>query len=133
MNFNPATVTISGTARATSVLTIVTATNHAQQTPSKGPLSGKGASLLFGAFLLPLLGIARTRKQLRSAHRAALLVVFGLLSLGITCANLTGCANIGLQADPQGYTITVQATSGTLQHSTNVVLAVDTFTTVKYK
>lgn len=133
MTLNPTTVTISGTTRATATLTIATTTSDQQKTPSKGPLSGKSASFLFGALLLPLLGITRARKQLRSAHRVALLAIFGLLSLGVTCANLTGCANIGLQPDPQNYTITVQGTSGNLQHSTNVALAVDTYTTVKYK
>jgi hypothetical protein len=61
-----------------------------------------------------------------------MLILICLLSLGSLTAGLTGCANIGLEAEPQNYTITVTGASGNLQHSVNVTLKVESYVTVKY-
>lgn len=131
-NFNPPSVTISGATPMTAALTITTAKNQAQSSSSP-PLSGKGAPLLLGAFFLPLLGLAGARKRMRSMRHMAFTIVFLMLALGAICSTLTSCANIGLQDDPQSYTITIQGTSGPLQQSTTVTLNVNQYTTIKYK
>jgi hypothetical protein len=111
--FSPATVSAGGgTTKFT--LTIKTAAAAASNRPP--------TSLLSLGLLLPILGAIRFRRRLRSGMLPVLLLA--ILSLS-AIAGLSGCAGAGLFAARKvGYTITVTATEGTLQRSTEVPLAI---------
>ena len=81
---------------------------------------GRGMQPFALAFLL-LLGIGGMRRQGRNLRR---MLMVALLLLGGAVTLLTGCGGT-VSKTPQTYTITVTATSGTLQHSTTVSLTVD--------
>jgi hypothetical protein len=72
--------------------------------------------------LLPIFGAIRFRRRLRSGMLPLLLLACVSLS---AVAGLSGCAGAGLFAARKvPYTITVTATEGTLQRSTEVPLAI---------
>jgi hypothetical protein len=115
--FNPSSVTPSSTS-STVTMTIQTAKPSAAL-HSPWPSRSNYAVLL--GVLLPLCGIRRVRRTLKRS-RLFLAVVF---SFGIALG-LSGCAGDGFfNQPPQTYTITVTATSGSLQHSTTVSLTVE--------
>jgi hypothetical protein len=79
------------------------------------------ATLTLG-LLLPIFGAIRFRRRLRSGMWPVLLLA--CLSLSAV-AGLSGCAGAGLFAARKiGYTITITATEGTVQRSTEVPLAI---------
>ena len=116
-SFSPATVT-PGSATASTVLTVQTSK---AVTIARGV--GKVAGIVFAALFLPLGFSRRVRKALKSTR---LLSAVGVLSLLGGLAGLTGCGSTNgfFGKAPQSYTITVTGTSGTLAHSTTVVLNV---------
>jgi|HubBroStandDraft_1064217.scaffolds.fasta_scaffold00016_82 sugar lactone lactonase YvrE len=120
--FNPPTVT-PGSAGAPTVLTIqlaaVTASIPARDTPpNRRRLPLVPASLGFVLF-----GAVLARKRIPRT----LILVFMLASLGSTTVLLTGCGG-GFASTPStpagNYIVTVTGTSGALQASTTVTLAV---------
>jgi hypothetical protein len=115
-SFKPASLTPGS--GATSVdLTIQTAQASAAVRPLP-PWFATPAVLL--RLLLPLFGISRARRMLR--YRARFLTAD--VSLGMVLA-IAGCTGVGFFSQPpKTCTITVTATSGTLQHSTTVDLTV---------
>ena len=133
VSINPSAVTVTGSTPTTATLTIVTASSQAKLVPTDRLPHG-GFPLRYGFLLLPmpLLGMAGLRKRIRSLPRSLVLTVLCLLSLGGVTGSLTGCANIGLQLQPQTYTVTVTGTSGNLQRSANVTLTMQSYVTIKY-
>ncbi len=116
-SFSPATVT-PGSAVTSTVLTVQTAKpiNTARNL-------GSAAGIAFALLLLPL---GLSRKARSAVKEARLLSVVGALLLLGSAVGLTGCGSSnGFFGRPaQTYTVTVTGTSGTLVHSTQVVLNV---------
>jgi hypothetical protein len=114
-SFTPSSVAVSGGATpvAMSVQTAAAVADNSRN----GPFS---RGTLLALLLLPFACKRSVREKLKS--RMLLLV---LLMAGLT-ATLTGCgSNNGfLLQNPKTYTLTVAATSGTLQHSQAVTLIV---------
>lgn len=69
---------------------------------------------------------------MRSTRQKTFFTILVLVALGTAATGLTGCANIGLELQPQTYTITINGVSGNLQRSTTVLLAVDQYRQIKY-
>jgi hypothetical protein len=115
-SFNPQSVTPSATS-STVTMTVQTAQlNAAVRSPW---LSRTNSPLLLG-ILLPLFGIGRVRRR----FKRTVILMAAILSLGATLA-LGGCGSDQSSNPPQQtYTITVTATSGSLQRSTTVNLTV---------
>jgi hypothetical protein len=114
--FSPATVS-SGGGTTKFTLTIQTAAGTASSRPPASPRLPLALGLL-----LPLFGAVRFRRRLRGGM--APLLLLAILSLSAV-AGLSGCSGAGLFAARKiGYTITVTATEGTLQRSTEVPLAI---------
>ena len=113
--FDPASLTPSTTSQ-TVVLTIQTAQSAVSSRPAPGMTK---APLLF-CLLLPLLGIWRVRRF----RRRFFVLLTAVASLGISIA-ISGCVSGGFfSVASHTYSITVTATSGSIQHSTIVDLTV---------
>lgn len=112
--FNPATVT-PGTSTVSSQLVVQDTALASVQRERGGRLPYEA---IFACLLLPVLGV---RRKLRPRLWALLLLGVGLTAtLGITA-----CGSGGIPPGPAvGYTLTVAATSGSLQHSTSITLTV---------
>jgi hypothetical protein len=116
-SFSPATVT-PGSALASTVLTVQTTK------PVATALNlGGAAGITFALFALPFSVSRRARRMLKASRLLSLAIAVLLLG-GV--AGLTGCGSSnGFFGQPaQSYTVTVTGTSGTLAHSTTVVLNV---------
>jgi hypothetical protein len=109
---------VPGAGPTPTSMTIVTSPLHAKVEPS-----GFGPKVFYGLLLLPLLGLRRIRRKIRSLPKGIVYGLAALMMLGGLGA-ITGCA--GGYFGPAGaqYTITVTGTSGTLVHSTTVTLTV---------
>ena len=118
--FSPATVAANGGPQ-TVTMKVQTVPTTAQK---DNPFRRGGAPLVLGFLLLPLLGTRRMRNSRLGRNLMLLLVI---TAGGIGLASLSGCgSNSGYQIPKaQDYTITVTATSGTVQHTFNVTLGVD--------
>ena len=118
--FSPASIAANGGAETVS-LTIQTASTSANNAIS--PLGLKLAPIALGLLLLPLTGARRLRISGRTLGRMlglALLLIGGAISTGV----LSGCgsSNGFLGQAPKNYTVTVTATSVTVQHTTSISL-----------
>jgi hypothetical protein len=113
-SFTPNSVTANGGATAVT-MTVQTAAATAQ---NRSLVFGR--SIVLALLFLPFLSTRRVREKLKG--RMLLLV---LLMAGLT-ATLSGCASTNgfLLQNPQTYTLTVTATSGTVQNSQTVILTV---------
>lgn len=119
--FTPATVAANGGSTAVN-LTVQTASLLSMSRPGSNV-----APVALGLFLLPLFG-AKRRRLLNSSGRTAryIFMMFVLLAGIVTAAGLTGCGtgNGFFGHAPKTYSITITATSGTIQHSVNATLNV---------
>ena len=127
-SFSPASVTPTGTAAATSTLTIATDVRAAaaalhiasQEHPpvmSSEPriaIAGVVASLL----LLPLAGW-KNRKL-----RKLLVLIAVIVGSALTMAGITGCGGGSPKTPAGSYTVIVTGTSGTLTHTANYSITV---------
>jgi hypothetical protein len=117
--FSPAIIPANN-GPATVNLTVQTNSAHALN--NHGNLGGsqnRFAPVTLGLLLFPFAVIRRVRKRIRKA--AVQFCALSLLLGGMM--SLTGCGG-SVQGPGQSYNITVTATSGTLQHSTTVMLQV---------
>jgi trimeric autotransporter adhesin len=121
VSFVPSSVT-PGTAGATSVMTIQTATGLARL--MSPPAQRQKTAPLFAVMIgIPLLGIAGTRRRFRQTSRRWMLL--GLAALAILpLLALGGCGGGYFGSAPKTYSITVTGTSGSLQQSTTITLTV---------
>jgi hypothetical protein len=116
ISFSP--VTVAANAGPTPVNVSV------QTVPQKAALSRENTgSLIFAVLLLPF----ATSRQFRKSGRRSLYLVIVLLGGLAATTGLTGCGYNGngfFGQAPKTYTLTLTATSGTIQHSANVTLEV---------
>ncbi len=119
-SFSPSTIAANGGAQ-TVTLTIQTSAVAGLSQPVS-PLSHRGGLIAFALLFLPLAGTRRMRRVARKLSGRASLALLLLLSFGAV-AGLSGCGGSSKPVvQPQSYTITVTATSGSVQHSSNVTL-----------
>jgi hypothetical protein len=117
--FSPATLPAGGQA-ASVTMTLVTA-NTAANPAAPSPFGRLSLAL---GLLFPLLGAKRVRRRLQQIPPFLSLVLLAAVSL-TALAGLSGCSGAGLFAvKKQTVSITVTATEGTLQRSTQVPLAI---------
>jgi hypothetical protein len=110
---------VPGVGPTSTTMTITTSLNHAEL-QTFGHISG----FAYGLLLLPLLGVRRIRRKLRELPRGVSFCLAALLMLaGMTA--ITGCGGGYFGPQPKVYTITVTGTSGSLQHSTTVMLTIE--------
>jgi hypothetical protein len=118
-SFTPSTVPASGGAQ-TVTMTIQTAAATAHNRTPFSPLSGSGkAPAMLSLLLLPLVVNNKLRRRLGTRLSMLVLLIGGL-------ATITGCGS-GVRfslEEPQTYTLTVTATSGSLQQMNTVRLTV---------
>jgi len=122
VTFSPASIAANGGPQTIKVAIQTASATAMRQAPSL-PATGKPLAPFALAFVL-LSGVGAMRKRSRALRR--MLGVAVLLAGGATTAMLSGCtsSNGFFTQAPQNYTITITATSGTLQHSTTATLNV---------
>ena len=136
-SFSPATLQISGTSAATSVLTVSAA---AQTTPAPAPPTGYTQSSLKNshtpyalAFLAPLslLGFAGIRRRRSLLKGALLMAAAAIISFGVMGCSSNSPAAAAAAPTPSSPTtptttqFTVNATSGSTTESMTVTLTLD--------
>jgi hypothetical protein len=120
---SPSSVT-PGANPATSTLTITAPGLSAQLTPfSVGWRSGPlyGVVLPFPGLALIGYGMAASKSKKR---RRQLLLLCGLFIAFVALQAACGGGSSGQQLQPQSYTATVTATSGALQHTSQITVTV---------
>jgi small-conductance mechanosensitive channel len=117
--FSPATLAAGGP--TTNITMTVTTATTASNTPPPSPFGRLPLAL---GLLVPLLGSRAVRRRLRQIPPFLGVALLAALSL-TAVAGLSGCSGAGLFAARKvPYTITVIATEGTVQRTTEVPLAI---------
>jgi hypothetical protein len=101
-----------------TTMTVVTSPTFAMSKPSHG-----SNEIFYGLLLLPLLGLGKVRRKLRSLPKGISYCLAALVLLGGLGA-VTGCGGGYYGPQPKTCTITITGTSGTLTHSTTVTVTV---------
>jgi hypothetical protein len=107
-----------GQGPTTTTMTVVPSPTFAMTKPSRG-----ANQIYYGLLLLPLLGLGKVRRKLRSLPKGVsycLAAVVFLSGLGA----VTGCGGGYYGPQPKTCTITITGTSGALTHSTTVTVTV---------
>jgi hypothetical protein len=127
-SFSPATVTPSGSAVATTKLTIATNVASAslrKDLPTPWP---NGRKPMLCIFLFGGLGLLRARRYFRNLTRSHALLnlsVFALLLLGLAGAAVIGCSGGSSNSTPAGTsTVTITATGGSRTQTTTLSVTV---------
>ena len=115
--FSPTTVTPSGSA-ATTTLTVAAPAKSAMARPAMCPLSPETVL----ALAVGLFGWRRRRTVL---HLLVIVTAFGALGLIVGCGGGGGGSSSGGGSTPITSTVTVTATSGSLQQTANFTLTVN--------
>jgi hypothetical protein len=123
--FNPTTVTLSGTASATTTLSIATVARPVVT----GTLLRRGAFyaawLPIGGLSLVGLGLGACRKRRRWLAAAVLCLMAGAVLLQSGCGSSSSSTTTGGGTQPGTYTITISGSAATgASHSTPVALTV---------
>ena len=118
--FSPSSIPATGGSQTVTMIVNTVSQNAALVRPST---TGRGLIPIALAFLfLPLAGTKRMRREGRRLGRLACLLLLVLAGLGATAA-LTGCgSHSGMTTNSQSYTVTITATSGSIQHTATVTL-----------
>lgn len=115
--FSPSTIAANGGAQTVTLTIQTSAVASLIQ-----PLSHPGGYIAFAFLFLPLFGARRMRRVAQKLGRGTSVALLLLLSFGAV-AGLSGCDGGSKAAvQSQSYTITVIATSGSVQHSSNFTL-----------
>jgi hypothetical protein len=117
ISFANATVT-PGLGPTTTAMTVTTSPTFAMSKPSHG-----ANQIFYGLLLLPLLGLGKVRRKLRTLPKGISYCLAALVLLGGLGA-VTGCGGGYYGPQPKTCTITITGTSGTLTHSTTVTVTV---------
>jgi sugar lactone lactonase YvrE len=114
--FSPSSITVNGGAQTITVTiqnTMSTAMKH------DSFFSRRLGSASLALLLLPLFGARDMRRYGRWLVRLACLLIL----VGITAGSVTGCG-FSKGSSAQNYSVTIMATSGTVQHAATVTLRV---------
>jgi predicted thioesterase len=117
ISFANPTVT-PGQGPTSTTMTVVTSPTFAMSRPTHG-----SNEIFYGLLLLPLLGLGKVRRKLRSLPKGISYCLAALVLLGGLGA-VTGCGGGYYGPQPKTCTITITGTSGTLTHSTTVTVTV---------
>ena len=123
--FSPAT--LARGSGSTNVTLTVSVPSTAVSRELALPFHGSKLPFTLVALLLPFAARLRgTGKQLRRfAGGLQLLAIAGLLSLLFACGGSSSSSEGNKSVTPQNYSLTITATSGSLSHTTTVMLVVD--------
>jgi hypothetical protein len=120
-SFSPASVTPGASgASSTLTLTFPSTVSNAPQGGGKFPLPPVLASVLCGMLLFTTTFFMDTVNRVRM--RRALVVVGCLAMLIVPSTFIAGCGSV---AAPQSFTATVTGTSGSVQHSTTLIITLE--------
>ena len=123
--FNPTTVTLSGTASATTTLSIATVARPVVTGTLLRHGSFYAAWLPIGGLSLVGLGLGATRKRRRWLAGAVLCLMAGAILLQSGCGSSSSGPPPGGGTQPGTYTITIQGSAATgASHSAQVALTV---------
>ncbi len=90
---------------------------------ARGPVRSAAPTAL-GILLLPMLGLLFAGKGAKWIPQRLVVALLAMLSLG-AAIGLTSCAGTVTPSNPITFTVVLTATSGNLQHSTNLTLIVN--------
>jgi hypothetical protein len=120
--FNPASI-VAGSA-ATDVTLKVAVPSSAAAQPAPSPFGTRSLPIALGLLAMPW--VLPLRRRAPKWPLVALLAVFGLASLGLlnACGGGSSSGGGGGGGQPQTYTLTVSASSGSLSQTTKLTLTV---------
>ena len=124
--FNPTPITLSGTASATTTLSIATVARPVVTGTLLRRASFYAAWLPIGGLSIVGLGLGAGRKRRRWLAGAVLCLIAGAILLQSGCGSSSSSPSTGGGTQAGIYTITIQGSAGTgASHSTQVQLQVN--------